>query len=86
MDVLALVLGVVLASGGSYAEARYVSRRWRQRVLPAFGPPNIHNWNWLPNVVPLRTLLLRVGGMVAGVVLIGAAVGRRWPPGGGPAC
>ena len=57
-----------------------------RRSLPAFGYPNIHNWNWLRNAVPMRVVLGRVACVVAGFVLIVEAglarlgpMVRGWP-------
>ncbi len=78
MYILALIVGMAVAGGGSYAEARYVSRRWSQRTLPAFGYPNIHNWMGA-QAVPLAVLLIRIATLVAGIYLIAAGVEHTWP-------
>jgi hypothetical protein len=79
MDVLALIVGVALAVGGGYANARAVAHCLPGRVLPAFGYPNIYGWNWLGSPVPLRVRLLHGAGLVAGVFLIATSVRHLWP-------
>ena len=76
---LALIAGVLIVAGGNYAGARYVSRRWPERALPAFGFPNIHYWNWLRSGVPTRVMLPRAACLVAGVFLIATATAHVWP-------
>jgi hypothetical protein len=78
MYILALIAGIAVAGGGSYAEARYVSRRWSEQTLPAFGYPNIHNWMGA-QAVPVPMLLMRIATLVAGIYLIDAGVEHMWP-------
>jgi hypothetical protein len=78
MYILALIAGIAVAGGGSYAEARYVSHRWSERTLPAFGYPNIHNWMGA-QAVPVPLLLMRIATLVTGIYLIAAGVEHTWP-------